>query len=238
MEKFFNLMYDFFAFAFPGVAMIGSLLFLNVNDSFLYCKLLGPFNSNPGHLLLIMIFAGYIVGYIVRPIAKYLLLRKLSVFIYLYLFLWFKQFIIKAFSKDRFNETWKNFLSISSESKKRYVKKQFKFYFEHCGHSKMFVRIREHAPNAAQYIEFWDMHITMAYNFAFACILFLLVYFINWNIRELMIPWFSPITLLVIICVSFFVLLRISFNYVAWWCEDVKAANDYAEEILSKLKQN
>ncbi len=204
MNKFFNLMYDFFSFALPGSCIVLSVLFLPVADDFIASELKPLLTSYTWPAFLIIILGGYIVGYVITPIARYFLLIKISTF----LFGRFQHCCIYFLSKKNIK------LKAKMERKKRNHKSLVNDLMRK-NQSYKFARIRELAPKNAQYIEFWDMHSKMSHNLAFACIVFVVVLSLNSKL-------FMDLNI-IIICIaaaSFFVLLYISYHYSVWWKDD------------------
>jgi len=229
MEKFFNLMYDFFAFAFPGACIIGSVLLLGIdqalpnqqintftyfllgaNKVFLFNQLPRILTSNFSHFLLALAFAGYIIGYTIKPIARYILLIHFSTFIFGRFFPFLR---ICRFKKLKYN--------------KKYIKLKKQLMISN--RSKEFIKIRELAPRIAQYIEFWDMHITMSHNLAFACLVFMFVQGTN-LLKSQVISLWPMIYLFIALLIAFFTLLKISLSFSFWWINDIKDACKFIDE--------
>lgn len=204
MDKFLNVMYDFFAFAFPGTCAIGSVMLLKQGDKFLYDQVRGLISEDFGYLLLVLVFAGYLVGYIVRPFARSFLLINIT---------------IPLFGKFLRKDEMENYDDLLKDLKGK--EKSYDY-----------LKIRELLPKAAQYIEFWDMHITMSHNLAFASAVFVFVQGIN------MINGSSPLVSLILVAIgliAFFALLRISFNYSKWWSDDLESAKTFIKENKKEL---
>jgi len=219
MDKFFNLMYDFFAFAFPGACIIVSFLLFRENDEFLYSQLPPIFANYHWHTFLILALMGYVVGYVIKPIARYLLLINLSIFLFGYVQPYCKYCLCK---KDKASGEKLNF------AKKRH--KSLAMDLMKKNHSYKFTRIRELAPRNAKYIEFWDMHIAMSHNLSFACIIFMAIQLINyWCYSYTLFNGSHMIILFVTIIIAFLVLLRISLQFSFWWSNDSKATLRFIE---------
>lgn len=149
--------------------------------------------------------AGYIVGYVITPIARQLLL----LFIATYLFGLFLPWCTYKFSKK----------NAVTEENWEFKKKQHGAFVSRLKEKKQslkFTRIRELAPRNAQYIEFWDMHSKMSHNLAFACIIFMGVLLSNWSL-------FGDLQMVIFLIafISFLVLLYLSFDYSLWWSKDL-----------------
>lgn len=215
MDKFINLMYDFFAFAFPGACIIVSISLLRIDNTFIYSELPDVLTSYSWHTFLVFTLLGYIMGYVIRPVARCLLLINLSVFLSSYPPIHFKYMFYKK--KEGANEK----LEIA---KKRYKKLVEKLNSTNLSNS--FIKIRELTPRSSQYIEFWDMHITMSHNLAFACLVFLVVQLINYYYYYcyFFISDTFMITLFITIGLFFFILLSISLKFAIWWSNDIDAA--------------
>ena len=154
MDRFFKIMYDFFAFAFPGACIVMSVLLLSNNDGELFYKALPKvFRVNIWETYVAIALLGYLVGYLIKPLARFFLLRLLTL----------KLYYIKLCRSI----SW-----LRSHKVKDY-EELYHFLFLQKDHSKKFVRIRESTKIAYQYIEFWDMHVTMSHNLAAACIIFI-----------------------------------------------------------------
>ena len=161
--------------------------------------------DNNIHGFLVLALMGYIVGYVIKPIARYFLLIKTSVFL-------FGHFIPHCkYLLSRSNEK-----GAKLERTKKVHKKLVRDLMKK-NQSKKFTRIRELAPRNAQYIQFWDMHITMSHNLAFACITFLVIQLINCSLYGDL-----NIVIFLIIFISFIVLLYLSLYFSFWWKNDIK----------------
>jgi hypothetical protein len=211
MEKFFSSLYDFFAFSLPGVCIIASVLLIRIDGEALYCQILGLFSGNWSIISVFMIVAGYIAGYIVRPVARSLLLMKLSVFLDKRVYACFKR---------KESITGRDYVKLLKDLRSTNL-------------SKDFVRIRELAPNSARYIEFWDMHMTMSHNLAFACIVFIICQI--WNLLSKSYCqgawiWIAAAGL------AFFILIKTSLHYGFWWHNDKVEAVRFIDEVELNLK--
>lgn len=219
MDKFINLMYDFFAFAFPGACIIVSILLLRIDDKFLYHQFPDVLVSYTWHTFLVFTLLGYIMGYVIRPVARYLLLINLSVFLFSYLQMHCNNLYNKFCLSRNKGEAWKKFESTKKKHKKLVEN------LKHTNLSNSFIKIRELTPRSSQYIEFWDMHITMAHNLAFACLVFLAVQLTNYFYYcYFFISDTFMIILFITIGLFFFILLRISLKFANWWSNDLDAA--------------
>lgn len=214
MDKFFNLMYDFFSFALPGACIIMSILLIQTNNEVFAFKFQGILTSHTWQAFLVLAVLGYIVGYVINPIMRWLLLIKLSIYLFGNFVPKIKYYLCIKDEKSeiRFKLAKKSHERLAKDLKKR-------------NQSEKFIRIRELAPRSAQYIEFWDMHITMSHNLAFACIFFMLIQINNCFCNTT--PIFGTsfmIILLITAIVSFLSLLSISLKFSFWWRDDINAA--------------
>lgn len=215
MDKFFNLMYDFFAFAFPGACIIGSLLILKLDSGNLYGQVPISIKQDLWFFSVVLSLVGYIVGYVVNPVARYLLLQKIG--FNLYLRLW-----PKIFYKSTSEEV--------SKSRENY--NALNVFINSDNLSEEFVRIREYSPRNAQYIEFWDMHVKMSLNLAFACIVFLIIIMYNIDKSDIGNKWYFILFVSISTLVAFFSLIGTAVRYSNWWMHDIKETN----KLIKKKK--
>lgn len=201
MDKFFNLMYDFFAFAFPGTCIIASLLLFKFDSGYLYLDLPIVLKNNFSLLLIISLLGGYLVGYILHPIAHFLLLQIIG---------------LKCLSKLAFLFSKKK----SFKKRKQYCK--HKHFVKSNNLSEMFVCIREYSPKNAQYIEFWDMHVKMSLNLAFACVVFLPIILLNISKSNIYNNLFTILLVTLITLFVFFSLIFRAVYYSYWWMQDIE----------------
>lgn len=194
MEKFFSIMYDFFAFSLPGVLII-MFFFTPFQLSENNDGLAATLNNLEFSSILLLAVAGYVVGYIITPIARFTLLLGVA-----YGVAWL---VYKLFQKIKFL---------------RFVE-QRKFVWND-NRPKEFIRIREKRPNCQQYIQFWSMHLTMAHNLAFAFI----VGFVLCIIKECMFPGINMWGKIGVFILPAIILAWISYKFSCWWYSDIKEA--------------
>lgn len=210
MDKFTNLMYDFFSFSFPGVCILVVLSFTIPNAPEYIYSVFFPepiqfVNQNIWHYCLLLALAGYIVGYISKPIGRFLILCCLSL----------TKRYLSLRCKFSGNEKLKRRKEYYNELLTKYKDDNF---------SMDFIQIRELTPKSAQYIEFWDMHLTMSFNLLIAFLIFIITQFFGivqdrYKIVEL---WF-----LIIPIIASLLLLHLSLKYLNWWYNDVMAAKKF-----------
>lgn len=192
MDKFWNLMYDFFVFALPGAFVISAFLLPYDFYNRVY-ELVNRINELEFSFLLILTVAGYIVGYLITPIAR------------LKLLLWVLFFKKIKKEKDELYEKLKN-----------------------SNQPKTFIQIRDKSVINHKYIEFWNMHLTMAHNLALASFVFYIIQLYkacNAGADTLYYVWTS------VICVfSVIVFMCVSIKFSRWWVGDIMAM----EEKFSK----
>ncbi len=208
MDKFLNLMYDFFAFAFPGACILGSLLLVEFGSLSLFERIPGAFTQGLWQCFLFFSFSGYVIGYVLNPLARVLLLRKLGLNIY------------KGFLNGR--DSGKNDkanIEPGSLKNNRYL--IMKKYLNSNDLSSKFVLIREYSPRNAQYIEFWDMHVSMSLNLAIASLVFLMVFLYNKSMSGICDELELVIPVTVILLVVFFTFIWLAVKYSVWWVSDV-----------------
>lgn len=205
-------MYDFFAFAFPGTCIIASLLLLKFDSGYLYQDLPFVLKNNFSLLLIISILGGYLVGYIVHPIAHFLLLQIIG---------------LKCLPKLPFMYSKKIF-------KKKEKSTQLTEYVKSIDLSKKFVRIREYSPKNAQYIEFWDMHVKMSLNLAFACVVFLPIILLNISKSIIYNNLFIILLVTLITLFAFFSLIFRAVYYSYWWMQDIEETYKLIKKDLTQ----
>lgn len=202
MEKFLNLMYDFFAFSLPGLFIIGfyyiPIKILQEPSTFL--KYFDEFNFPT---LLIIAVLGYVIGYIITPITRFFLLICIA---YIVKLLWIK---LKAFFSSR--KTKGNEIT-------KFMNK-FRFIWQD-KRGDEFAKIRKDRPLCFQYIQFWSMHMTMAHNLAGAFILGLVM---DWNNGSNGIICCEPIVGFVIFVVPALLLIILSYKFSDWWYSEISA---------------
>jgi hypothetical protein len=224
-------MYDFFAFSFPGTCIIISILFIYDDGEWVYQQLPEFINFNSWHSHLALALLGYIVGYIIRPIARYFLLINLAIFFWGYLWPTIKYLI--TFFLNNPKKKWINEVRKHQKLRRCLLKKNY---------SDSFVKIRELTEKNALFIEFWDMHISMSHNLAFAIIVFTVVQIVNYYTfsYQLFTNNFT-IVLIVITIIVFFTLLHLSIFYAFWWMNDIDASTKFISDkelMLEEVKKN
>lgn len=210
MDRFFKIMYDFFAFAFPGACIVVSVLLLSNNDGELFYKILPKvFRVNIWETYVAIALLGYLVGYLIKPLARFFLFRLLAL----------KLYYIKLCR----NVSW-----LRGHKAKDY-EELYEFLFLTSDHSRRFIRIRERTKNAYQYIEFWDMHVTMSHNLAAACIIFIALHLPRAGFSKIF-AFESPISVAILVAIiAIPILLNRSVYYAFWWMNDIKEASFYKE---------
>jgi len=216
MGNLLSRIYDFFAFALPGACLIIAVLLFPSDQKNLILDHLPWDEFGISYKLIILGFAGYLAGYIITPLTRLLLLRGFAVKLSCCLELGAIHFYKRSKNK--------NF----KENRKIKIKKQYSrliIYLSRRNHSKTFVKIRQDAKESAQYIEFWDMHVSMSVNLAFASLILLILQVINWCSYEVPVFTFCPASLVLTGIISFFLLLANAIKYSFWWMFDIEAAS-------------
>lgn len=237
MNKFIELMYDFFAFALPGACIIISLSFIYDGQNLMYENFLENIDLRGWHLFLTLCLGGYLVGYIMRPVARFLLLINLSILIFG--FFWPK---VKYQIKKKTNKSDEKTKSLNKEfNKEKNRHKKLRTQLLKKNQSNEFTPIRELCPKNAQFIQFWDMHSCMSHNLAFAILVFTLVQIYN----QIFYHCFSftnnyKIVIFISLFFSFLILLKLSLFYSFWWLNDIKASSEFIskkELLLKEIKK-
>lgn len=208
MDKFWNLMYDFFAFSLPGTIILVALsvcldevehqsLILQYQDS-----------DNPFYLFIIVIVVGYLVGYIVSPIVEKIMLKWVL----------------------PLHKTYCKWL----KPKENADCEKLMMDLEDDNWSYKFVQIRDLFPRNSQYIEFWDMHKKMSHNLALA---FLIIFFTQ-LIKLLTNHEYQIVSMGLVITIispiAALILIRLSIKYWLWWHHDIQNAYRLSLNIRRK----
>lgn len=232
MNKFIELIYDFFAFAFPGASILLSLSFIYDGNNYLYENFLEKIDLRGWHLFLALCLGGYLVGYIIRPIAKYLLLTNLSILIYGRLWPWVKYQI-----KKKTDDSEKKRSAENNFNEEKKIHEKLKEQLLNKNQSNKFTSIRELSPNNAQYIQFWDMHSCMSHNLAFAVLVLSLVQIFNCiSYRIFSCNDNYQIFIFIVLFFAFFILLYLSLFYSFWWKNDIDASTKFISDKELMLK--
>jgi len=208
MGNLLNRIYDFFAFSLPGACLIiAVLLFPYDKDYLIYYKL--PWNDiGILNKLLIIALAGYVVGYIITPLARYIILRKIAVPLFTF-----------CTPRKCKNKEYVEPVDFEKDYKK------LKMYLASPKLSEHFVKIRKDASECTQYIEFWDMHISMASNMALAAIVLVILQLINIFTLKSMVFIIHPLILILTGLIAFVLLMKIALKYSFWWMNDIEEAS-------------
>jgi hypothetical protein len=207
MGNLLNRIYDFFAFSLPGACLIIAVLIFPYNqDLLIYHKLpwtgIGVLNK-----LLIIALAGYLVGYIITPLSRHLILRHIAI-PFCRCFTLITKHKLDDNKKEEIRDEYKELIS----------------YLFHKNLSHKFVKIRNKRIESAHYIEFWDMHITMASNLALASVILVILQLINWTCLHKPVFIICPWAFVIAGVLAFFLLLNIAVKYSRWWVQDIQEA--------------
>lgn len=213
MNNLLNKIYDFFAFSLPGACVIIVVLLFPPYGKTIYQSL--PWTGE-GLLyeLLILAIAGYLIGYIITPLTRFLILKKTAVPLTEKYYGWIK----------RGKKAKQTAIPIITELN------ELKGFLKINNHSEDFVKVRENAPLSSQYIEYWDMHTTMASNLAFASALMVVFQFINLVKDNESVFAIKPGWWILMGISAFFLLLNITIKYSRWWMSDIRAASKWSEK--------
>lgn len=213
MNNLLNKIYDFFAFSLPGACVIIVVLLFQPYGRTIYQSL--PWTGE-GLLyeLLVLAIAGYLVGYIITPLTRFLILEKTAVPLTEKYYGWMKR-------GKKAKQTATPIITELNE---------LKGFLKIKNHSEDFVKVRENAPLTSQYIEYWDMHTTMASNLAFASALMVVFQFINLVKDNEPVFAIKPGWWILVGISAFFLLLNIAIKYCLWWMSDIRSASKWSDK--------